>query len=77
VKPAIVFYFYHDISLIVYEAKPDTEMTNDDKTACTPPYPLFLRTPTVTVRVTRINESSIVRTATTLRAPGSTQGLSQ
>ena len=75
VKPAAAFSFYYDISLIVYEAKPDIEMTNDGKTACSPP--LFLRTPTVTVRVTEINESPIVRSATTLRAPGSTQGLSQ
>jgi hypothetical protein len=35
VKPAKVFSFYY-ISLIVYEAKPDIEMTNDSKTACTP-----------------------------------------
>jgi hypothetical protein len=40
-KPAVAFSFYYDISLIVYEAKPDIEMTNDGKTDCSPPPPLF------------------------------------
>jgi hypothetical protein len=41
VKPAVAFSFYYDISLIVYEAKPDIEMTNDGKTAGSPPPPTF------------------------------------
>jgi hypothetical protein len=36
VKPAIVFSLYYNISLIVYEAKPDIEMTNDCRTAYSP-----------------------------------------